>query len=75
LPRSGFLSVPVDEFKGNLAGMLAAARKAGVPHILLITPPPVDEEAWAKTVSDAYCMELARFAMVDTLVRFQPAAV
>jgi hypothetical protein len=50
---SGILSVPVEEYKSNLAAMVAAARKAGVPHILLLTPPPVDEAAWAKAVSVA----------------------
>lgn len=43
--------MPLDEYKANLAAMVAAARKAGVPHILLVTPPPVDEAAWAKAVS------------------------
>jgi hypothetical protein len=56
LACSGFLSVPVDEYKSNLAAMVAAARKAGVPHILLLTPPPVDEAAWAKTVSTQRCI-------------------
>jgi histidinol dehydrogenase len=50
---SGILSVPVAEYKSNLVAMVAAARKAGVPHILLLTPPPVDEAAWAKAVSEA----------------------
>jgi histidinol dehydrogenase len=49
---SGILSVPVAEYKSNLVAMVAAARKAGVPHILLLTPPPVDEAAWAKAVSE-----------------------
>jgi histidinol dehydrogenase len=30
--------------------MVTAARQAGVQQVLLVTPPPVDEAAWAKEV-------------------------
>jgi hypothetical protein len=42
--------VPVDEYQKNLAAMVAAAKAAGVQQVLLITPPPVDEAAWASEV-------------------------
>lgn len=48
---SGYLAVPLEEYKDNIAKMVATARDAGLPNILLITPPPVDEAAWARTVS------------------------
>ncbi|KAF8059122.1 GDSL esterase/lipase [Scenedesmus sp. PABB004] len=37
--------VPADEYAANLAAMVAMARRAGVQRILVITPPPVDDEA------------------------------
>jgi hypothetical protein len=36
--------VPVQEYADNLAAMVASARAAGVPHVLLVTPPPVHDE-------------------------------
>ncbi|KAF6259633.1 SGNH hydrolase-type esterase domain-containing protein [Scenedesmus sp. NREL 46B-D3] len=64
--NDGFLSVPLGEYKSNLAGMVAAARKAGVPHTLLLTPPPVDEAAWAKAkklrTSDRTNAQAAKYA-------------
>lgn len=64
--NDGWLSVPLDEYKANLAAMVAAARKAGVPHILLVTPPPVDEAAWAKAkkrpTSDRTNAQVAKYA-------------
>jgi hypothetical protein len=50
LSCSGRLHVPLDEYKKNLAAMVTAARQAGVQHVLLITPPPVDEAMWANEV-------------------------
>ncbi|KAF8057625.1 IAH1 [Scenedesmus sp. PABB004] len=64
--KDGALSVPLDEFRKNLAAMVAAARAAGVPHVLLVTPPPVDEAAWAKTnnrnASDRTNAQVAAYA-------------
>jgi histidinol dehydrogenase len=48
---SGRLHVPVGQFRSNLLAMVAAAKAAGVQQVLLVTPPPVDEAAWAKEVS------------------------
>jgi hypothetical protein len=50
LSCSGRLHVPLDEYKKNLAAMVTAARQAGVQHVLLVTPPPVDEAMWANEV-------------------------
>lgn len=50
-PRSGRQAVPRDEFAANLGAMVDAARAAGIRHILLLTPPPVDDEARVKHVT------------------------
>eukprot|EP00878_Enallax_costatus_P018304 GHUV01019262.1.p1 GENE.GHUV01019262.1~~GHUV01019262.1.p1 ORF type:complete len:336 (+),score=88.76 GHUV01019262.1:991-1998(+) len=63
--KDGYLSVPVDEYKSNLANMVSTARDAGVPNILLITPPPVNETAWAKVqgrnVSDRSTSQVRKY--------------
>ena len=43
LPRS-VQSVPVSEYEDHLSTMVSAARQAGIANILLLTPPPVDDE-------------------------------
>ena len=47
--------MPLAEYKDNLVAMVTAARQAGVQNVLLITPPPIDEAAWAKEVRDGCC--------------------
>jgi lysophospholipase L1-like esterase len=41
-------SVPVDEYKANL-GRLVDKAQAVASHVVLISPPPVDSEAWARS--------------------------
>ncbi|GBF95363.1 hypothetical protein Rsub_07791 [Raphidocelis subcapitata] len=38
-----YLSVPVEEYSANLRAIIAKLRSAGMPRILLLTPPPVDD--------------------------------
>ncbi|XP_062064922.1 isoamyl acetate-hydrolyzing esterase 1 homolog isoform X3 [Lepus europaeus] len=42
--------VPLDEYAGNLRGMVQYLQSVGVPEsrVILITPPPLDEAAWEK---------------------------
>ena len=49
--------VPVGEYKDSLRRMARMARGAGAQHVLIITPPPVDEAgrlAWRQEVG---CMQ------------------
>ena len=45
--RSASKHVPLKEYVANLEAMAAMMRAAGVPRVMLITPPPVDEKARA----------------------------
>ena len=45
--------VPIPQYKSNIEAMIAHARAAGIENILLIAPPPIDEEArvaWNKNL-------------------------
>lgn len=37
--------VPLADFRSNIAALVTAARAAGARHVVVITPPPVDEAA------------------------------
>lgn len=56
--------VALADFRRNIAALVAAARGAGARHIVLITPPPVDEAARV-----AYNKELHGAAARDTAER------
>jgi hypothetical protein len=42
------MHVALEEFKENLATLVLELKGAGVPHLLLMTPPPVYEGAQRK---------------------------
>lgn len=44
----GLQHVPLDEYSKNLAEIIACVRSVGCSRVLLITPPPVDDPAWAR---------------------------
>mmetsp|Transcript_23876 Transcript_23876/g.52157 ORF Transcript_23876/g.52157 Transcript_23876/m.52157 type:complete len:293 (-) Transcript_23876:194-1072(-) len=49
--------VPLDEYKKNLTAIINRVRQMSTtkpPHVLLITPPPVDEEHWAEFAAANY---------------------
>lgn len=51
--HSAVQHVALDEYKRNLARMVAAARAAGARHVLVLTPPPVHDQgrkAWQEMV-------------------------
>jgi hypothetical protein len=56
--------VPLSEYSANLAAMIAAARDAGVRHVVLVTPPPVDEAKWAREVRRRQQHRRAAYACV-----------
>ena len=44
----GLQHVPLDEYSQHLAQIISVVRSVGCSRVLLITPPPVDEAAWAR---------------------------
>jgi len=52
--------VPLDEYEENLVkivnhlSQLKSTTNSGHPFIILVTPPPIDEKAWLKTMSEKY---------------------
>jgi hypothetical protein len=51
VPPSGRLSVPLSEYQVAISTMIQQAKDAGVPHILVMTPPPVDEATHSSRAS------------------------
>ncbi len=45
MPFRSFQHVPVREYQANLQSMVEEAKEAGISKILLVTPPPLDENA------------------------------
>lgn len=67
--------VPLNEYKQNLESIVAHLKAAGVAHIVLITPPPLDEQARIRDMQERHNAPLAQLPERTNEVTGQYAAV
>ncbi|KAM7314067.1 isoamyl acetate-hydrolyzing esterase 1 homolog [Ixodes scapularis] len=73
LVEGGNPVVPLDEFVQNMEEMLSHVRMCGIPYdkVILITPPPADQKAWA-----VHCKEVGqplRYRSLDCTAKYAEA--